>query len=787
MPNSAIELKQTSEAEALNAEVADMLYASITKSSVIATFVAISLIYIESSVVATGALIAWASILFIAYAIRHGLGIFYRRKTLKNTTTNQWLNCFRFTTTCCGAAWGLAGTMLFVSNDVPHEALLGSTLAGVSADAIMVYSVDKLSALAFAGSLLALTLPTYFLGGNSFTITMACLLVLFVIYVAAAGHQGAKVLLESMALRIKADNAQKAVDALSQRQKLHIENTPLGVIEWDTNFKVRSWNAAAVRIFGYSLAEAIDQNGEFLVLKNDHETFVHQIKNLLLGLGGSHVQTENIRKDEKIIYCEWFNTLIKDSADNVIGAASLVQDKTAVKVAHDEIQRLAYYDVLTNLPNRRLLHDRLNQAQATSERNKNFGCLMYMDLDNFKALNDSKGHAVGDLLLQEVAKRLKKLIRGNDSVARISGDEFVLVFAAIGTSVEQAAVASRLIVEKVIAEIKQPYMLNGHHHQCTPSIGICLFMGKVLSGQEILKRADTSMYLAKKAGRNGFKLFEEDMQPIMDLRVNLKNDLSQAISKSQMQLYYQMQVDENLNASGAEALLRWKHPEHGMVSPGEFIPLAEESGLIIPIGTWVLQQACAQLTKWAKSPETRYLHLSVNVSALQFSQADFVPQVTKAISENACDAKLLTLELTESAILQNIEDVVAKMHALKKLGVALSMDDFGVGYSCFSVLKRLPLDELKIDQSFVQDSLDDHANATIIKSIIDLGRNIGLHVIAEGVETKSQVDFLQSNNCKSFQGYLFGRPVNIEEFELSLKRAAAEINPALATEAALLA
>ncbi len=451
-----------------------------------------------------------------------------------------------------------------------------------------------------------------------------------------------------------------------------------------------------------------------------------------------------------------------------MGIACIVQDITEHVKAQEEIKRLAFFDVLTSLPNRRLMMDRLNQAIALSKRTNEYGAAMFIDMDDFKTLNDTKGHGVGDLLLQEVSGRLQSTLRENDTVARIGGDEFVILTENLGDDYQQAIEASTQIANKLIHSVNQPFNLRQYNHYNSCSLGVTLFRGQDVSVDEILQQADAAMYEAKKAGRNNFKFFDSRIKPELNLRANLKNDLFAAINEGQLNLFYQAQVNEQYLAKGAEILLRWHHPTHGMVSPAEFIPLAESSGLIVQIGSWVLEQACMRLKKWEHSASTEQLSLSVNVSALQFAQVDFIKQVENAISQSGCNAQLLMLELTESLVLQNIDDVINKMQQLKKMGVSLSMDDFGIGYSSLSVLKRLPLDELKIDRSFVLDALESKDNAVIVETIIAMGKSLGLKVIAEGVETSAQLHFLQHLGCVAYQGYMFCKPMDIISFEKTL-------------------
>lgn len=447
----------------------------------------------------------------------------------------------------------------------------------------------------------------------------------------------------------------------------------------------------------------------------------------------------------------------------------VVEDITELRAQAAHIEQLAFYDPLTGLPNRSLMRDRLQQALAHSTRHKTQGAILFIDLDNFKTLNDTKGHNIGDLLLIEVAKRLQDCVRSFDTVARLGGDEFVVILTDLSEDARQAAAAAQNVGAKVLASINQPFDLQGLEHHCSSSIGISPFCDNEVSVDVLLKYADTAMYQAKAAGRNTIRTFDPVMQAQLEIRVALAADLRHALSQQQLKLYYQSQVNAQGVVIGAEALLRWQHPERGPVSPMAFIPLAEETGLILPIGKWVLQIACAQLKVWEADPLTCHLQLAVNVSARQFRQPDFVDQVFEVLKETGADPQKLKLELTESLVLDNIASSIDKMQALRVAGIRFSMDDFGTGQSSLTYLKRLPLDQIKIDQSFVRDITTDPGDATIVRTIIGMANNLGLEVIAEGVETQQQRDFLERNGCYAYQGYLFGKPVPIEEFEALIR------------------
>jgi diguanylate cyclase (GGDEF)-like protein/PAS domain S-box-containing protein len=441
------------------------------------------------------------------------------------------------------------------------------------------------------------------------------------------------------------------------------------------------------------------------------------------------------------------------------------------KQAANEIERLAYYDPLTSLSNRRLLYERLQHTLAASTRHHHYGAVLFIDLDHFKTINDTKGHNIGDLLLIEVARRLLSCVREGDTVARVGGDDFVVILEDLDDEPLQAAAQTEAASEKIRAVISQPYSLQGYEYHCTASIGISLFRNHENSVDELLKRADTAMYQAKDAGRDTQCFFDANMQAALEDRMALEKDLYSALSEKQFRLYYQMQVDHSGHIIGAEALIRWQHPQRGLVLPVQFIPLAEETGLILLIGQWVLETACAQLKAWDADPLTAELQLAVNVSARQFGQPDFVEQVRLTLHSLALDPDRLKLELTESMVLDNIDDTIVKMYALRRIGVRFSMDDFGTGYSSLAYLTRLPLDQLKIDQSFVRNIGVNYSDAVIVQTIIGMAGNLGMEVIAEGVETEQQRAFLQQHGCDFCQGHLFGRPVPVAEFEASLKRA----------------
>lgn len=457
-----------------------------------------------------------------------------------------------------------------------------------------------------------------------------------------------------------------------------------------------------------------------------------------------------------------------DGEGRAIRSFGTVQDISARKAAEKEIERLAYYDPLTSLPNRRLLMDRLQQLSSFSLRSGNQAALLLIDMDNFKTLNETMGHEIGDKLLKQVAQRLLPCVREGDTVARIGGDEFVVLLEHLSKDLVEAAAQTEIIGGKILSELNRLYPLPGYSYRGAASIGATMIGSNHPLADELMKQSDIALYQAKNSGRNTFRFFDPGMQAIIAERVLLEKELREAIERSEFVLYFQIQIDSSQRPTGAEALIRWLHPEHGLIPPTRFIPFAEESGLILPIGAWVLESACAQLSLWQQNALTRDLELAVNVSARQFHQPDFEAQVNALVQRYGINPGLLKLELTEGMLLENIETTIATMNSLHRTGIRFSLDDFGTGYSSLQYLKRLPIDQLKIDQSFVRDINTDSSDRAIVNTVIAIAHSLKLGVIAEGVETEEQRASLQTMGCHHYQGYLFSKPISVEQFEALL-------------------
>ena len=544
----------------------------------------------------------------------------------------------------------------------------------------------------------------------------------------------------------------------------------------DAKSKIIRVNRAFELMTGYREAEVIGENPRIFNSGRHDPIFYTQIQVDLDIKGTWNGEIWDKDKYGNIYPKETTITAVKNEQGETIQYVSVFTNITDRKKAEDEIYSLAFNDPLTQLPNRRLLCDRLNVALSSSARTHQYGALLYLDLDNFKILNDTLGHEYGDLMLIEVANRLKFSVREDDTVSRIGGDEFVVLLENISNDANDATQKVAHIAEKIRNILSVPYRLKEHTRHSSPSIGVCLFYDQISSVDDLLRRADIAMYDSKSSGRNKVRFFDPDMQKTMELRASLEDDLRSAITKGQLKLYYQIQLNQQRQPIGAEALVRWIHPTRGMVPPNEFIPVAEDSSLIVEIGNWVLESACAQIALWSKDKKTSKLVIAANISAKQFVQPDFVNTIDTLLKKHKIEPSRLKLELTESVLIEDIKSVVTKMNALRDtLGVGLSLDDFGTGYSSLSYLKQLPLDQVKIDQSFVRDMTTDASDAIMVKNIIDMAHNFGLNVIAEGVETEEQLNLLKKNGCKSYQGYLFSKPIPVEHFEEMLQDIALSI------------
>lgn len=571
-------------------------------------------------------------------------------------------------------------------------------------------------------------------------------------------------------------NAQIQKELADSKSKLNrlLNHLTEGVYEVDTSSNCTFVNHSFLTMLGYhNENEVLGKNVHALI--HHHRPDGREYSNQDCKIYKAFRSNQEINVSDEVFWHKdgspipveyWSVPVLQDG--KLVGATVTFVDISSRKAAEARIETLAFYDPLTNLPNRRLLIDRLEQTLASCKRNADEGALLFIDLDNFKTINDTLGHDIGDILLQQVAARLASCLRIGDTVARLGGDEFVVILKQLNPEPSQAAAEAELVGKKILVALSQPYHLDTQECISTCSIGITLLNHSESSIDELMKQADIAMYQAKKTGRNCLRFFDPEMQSTVVNRAAIELNLRKALINDQFKLFYQIQVDSESRAIGAEALIRWIDPIHGVVSPATFIPLAEETGIIVPIGYWALETACAQIQAWQQDDYSRELVLAVNISAKQFRHEGFTEKIKQLIDSYQINPKLLKLELTESLMLDDINHIVDTMMTLKKLGVQFSLDDFGTGYSSLQYLKRLPLDQLKIDQSFVSDIASDENDRAIVRTVIAMARSLNVDVIAEGVETEEQQAFLLDNGCKQYQGYLFGKPVPIDAFNQQL-------------------
>ena len=549
-------------------------------------------------------------------------------------------------------------------------------------------------------------------------------------------------------------------------------------------------NEAFENITGYTRKEVMGRSPSLLQGQGSQRSEINRINAAIRTSQPVHAELINYKKDGTLFWIELDIVPVNVVQGVAAHWVSAARDITRRKIAEEEIESLAFYDTLTQLPNRQMLMERLqhalNQSDSQtdsqfegqsdshsnnpSQSNANisanvFAALMFIDLDNFKLLNDTQGHATGDLLLRKVATRLGGCVRLSDTVARLGGDEFVVLLESLPADLVSATDYSRSVGQRILTALSETYDLAGYQHDSTCSVGVTVFGKQKQAVGDLLKQADLAMYQAKAAGRNAVCFFDPAMQAVATANATVTFDLRQSLRKNDFVLHYQPQVGRDQCMFGVEALLRWNHPERGLVCPNDFIPQAEENGLILPLGKWALVTACTQLARWAQRPETRHLSIAVNVSVRQFRHPEFVDLVMTCIKNAGINASMLRLELTESLFATGMEVTIAKMGMLKDAGVILAIDDFGIGYSALSYLKRLPLDQLKIDRLFVKDILTDPNDAAIARTIIGLAQSLGLGVVAEGVETEAQRALLARFGCESYQGHLFCAALSIDELE----------------------
>jgi diguanylate cyclase (GGDEF)-like protein/PAS domain S-box-containing protein len=737
-------------------------------------------------------LFAWFVVAFLVMLGRYGL---YKLFILKNPGVEDfgaWEKRFVAGSIILALLWAAMGTVLLPKAQVmqlpvimliallttgsvayfaPHRTLCGYTavISLVPMSILLALSQVRTTVL-IGGALLILTLLLVIVHTKVHRALLDALSARFdnVLMAMKLDEEKGRVDQAHMSLAQEAYERRKAERAellALQRLRLHLERTPLGVIEWDMEFNVSAWNPAAESIFGFATAEMIGESAYKLVSgTQDSERLAAMWTELMQTTGGTRASLTNKTKRGETIHTEWYNTPLVDSDDKVIGVASLVQDVTERLNTERTIHYMAHHDALTGLPNRRLMQDRLNQAILQARRRQRHVGLMFIDLDRFKVVNDTLGHETGDSVLRDIAMRLTNLVREGDTVSREGGDEFVIILPDL-----EKPESAQLVANKILSELAKPIEVGGQEITVTGSIGISHYPNDATDVQQLLKHADSAMYQAKDAGRNTVRFFTSDLNFLLSKRLEVESRLRRGIERNEFFLRYQPQVDVGSGKIiGAEALLRWNDPNLGEIFPKDFISVAEELGLIVPLGEWTFRTACRQLKAW-DSEGFSNLTVSVNLSPRQFVSRKLLPSIKAALLETGIDANRIDLEITEAMAMRNLEQSIEILTELRRLGATVSIDDFGVGYSSLGQLKRLPVQTIKIDRSFISQVPDDPNSCSITEAIIAMGKRLHLRVVAEGIEQISQLEFLRANGCDAFQGYLFSKPLTSAEATALLK------------------
>ena len=575
-------------------------------------------------------------------------------------------------------------------------------------------------------------------------------------------QQANDALAEEMVGRLKAQQAELIA---AQKLRMHVERTPLAVIEWDREHRVTAWNPSAEAIFGFPESEAVGRRAaEFIVPAGNAAAVEAMWDELAETRDGTKVSFENVTRNGRTIQCEWYNTPLVDPGGRIVGFASLVQDVTERLNTERTIHYMAHHDALTGLPNRRLMQDRLNQAIMQARRKQRHVAVLFLDLDRFKLLNDTLGHDTGDYILKDVARRLGTCVREVDTVSREGGDEFVVILPDL-----ERPESARIVADKILREFARPVEIGGQEIHITTSIGISHYPNDATDVNHLLKHADSAMYQAKDSGRNAVRFYTSDLNYLLSRRLEVEGRLRKGIEHEEFFLRYQPQVDlVTGRIVGMEALMRWNDPVKGEVFPKDFIPVAEELGLIVQLGEWAFRTACSQLKAW-EAEGVRDVVMSVNLSPRQFMSRKLVPSLLAIVREAGVDPHSLEVEITETMVMRNLEQSIEVLSQLRSVGVGVAIDDFGVGYSSLGQLKRLPATGLKIDRSFIANVPEDASSGSITEAIIAMARSLKLRVVAEGVETRAQLDFLRARQCDSFQGFLFSKPLTALEASAMLR------------------
>ena len=739
-------------------EQVHILYERLWQPVLFSVLAAMLLVVAMWPVWPAGLLLGWLGAVLAVSGLRLWLARHFQGLPDWRRRQRRWLWRFALGTAIAGGVWGVAGLMMFTMDHHGQLAALTIVLTGIAAGGVTTLSAVWWVAPAFVLPAMLPLLAQFLLQGTPLAWLLGLMVVLFLALVMVVSNRLHRFIADNLELRLAMVSRERQLRESESRYRTIFHHSPLGVMHFDRHGRVLDCNARCLAILGIRRSRLLGFN---LLEQVEDPRVVRAVRDALENGSGVFEGEYRALASGKTTPLRAFYNAMRTADGEVTGGVAIIEDFTERKRAEATIHRQAYFDPLTDLPNRRLLIETLEEAIATRRASGGRGLVLFLDLDRFKMINDSLGHAVGDALLRQVAARLEACLEEGDMAARLSGDEFVvLVPRFVGPDPDGGETAQLAEAEGraggLLASLRQPYDLDGRRISVTPSIGYTLFPFGAEEVGDVLRHADTAMYQAKAQGRGRICHFEPAMQARVAWRLEMEQALRRALGEGELALHYQPQVDERERLVGVEALMRWTHPLHGTVSPEVFIAIAEESDLIVELETWVLDRCCALLARQAEACLPR---LSVNISARHFAQPKFVETRTRTVEAHGAAPGRLTVEHTESIMIESLEAAAERVRALKALGTRIALDDFGTGFSSLNYLKRLPLDELKIDRRFVSDIETDACDAAIVETVLAMARHLRLAVVAEGVENAAQLDFLASRGCRRFQGFHFHRPM----------------------------
>ncbi|MCE8033646.1 EAL domain-containing protein [Billgrantia tianxiuensis] len=707
-------------------------------------------------------LLGWLGALIAVSSGRLWLAWYYHRQPARQRQRRRWLQRFAWGAVMAGLLWGVAGASMFTMEHHGQLAALAIVLTGIAAGGVTTLSSVMWMAPLFVLPTMLPLLVQLLLQGTSLSLLLAAMVMLFLGLVLTINRRLYRTITDNISLRLVVSSRERQLRVSEARYRAIFRHTPLGVMHFDREGRVVDCNEMCLDILGTSRKRLLGMN---LLTQLSDERVTGAIRDALESGTGYFEGTYRTVVSGKQTPLRAFYSALRNESGEVVGGVAVIEDFTERKLAEETIHRQAYYDPLTDLPNRRLLIETLASTIRDRRDDGRVGLVMFLDLDRFKIINDTLGHAVGDELLRQVSKRLLLSIDQDAMAARLSGDEFVVMMPALSSDREAEIQRAEHRAERLLTTLRRAYDLGGQRISVTPSIGYTLFPLADEDVGDVLRHADTAMYQAKLKGRAQICGYEPSMQTQMSWRLEMEQALRRALAEDQLSIAFQPQLDERGRVVGGEALMRWQHPRHGWVSPEVFIAIAEESDLIVELETWMLDRCCELLSRL---PAETLPRLSVNISVRHFTQPGFVEGLTWVTGTHGIEPSRLIVEFTESIMIDGLQDAAERMQALKRLGVQLALDDFGTGFSSLAYLKSLPLDELKIDRSFVSNLDTDGSDAAIAETILAMAQHLGIDVVAEGVENRAQHEFLLARGCRLFQGYYFHRPMPAEAFEALL-------------------